>query len=131
MFTVKIFNNSCDGKGVSDKEGNLDELVVPTETTLFQASQVQFRKHRLKSIEDWERLTDAAINRYNGYSTEGQNIEELFKKSARSLKEYEIEVLQLVLVRDGVQRVMLVVGCSVYVMNEQGVTVDRAHCALK
>ena len=123
MFTVKIVNtNVAETKKVGENREEVEggeRLVIPLRTLLLQADHVQFVRHRIESIEDWLFLAESVFKYFKSHRAEGMDVKTFFSQGGKV-----IEVIQLILITDKTQQdVILAAGCSVYIMNEQGVTV--------
>lgn len=104
---------TIDGKGVSDKRGNIGSKVVPSSRSMFEAEKVRYRKVGVNSLNEF--------NEYLGDITDYYILSELPTKG-------EFEFVLLTLFQEEKTEYVVCSNCSMYVMNDNGKTIDSLIC---
>ena len=104
---VKILNYLETDEGVSSRQGNPKEPVVPTKHWVFEAEEVHYTKVVVPDIDSL------------GY---GRSLVGL------SSGDKDFEVLKITLRTDGTHEYLNARKCILYLMNNEGKTIDRITC---
>lgn len=106
--------------GVSNSKGNPEEQVVPYDTRLFEAKTADYKKVRVLSDDELDSLTDELLEFYCLYDLPEQVDPEA-----------GCEVLITYVTDNGGDVETLVVGpeCTLFVMNNEGKTIDSVSTA--
>ncbi len=123
MF-IKVVRH-LDEEGVSDRKGNDNQRVVPTEHHLFDlggtpVKEVVYKKVRVNNKEEWKKKEPSD---YTVVTQRPKNLDDGF------------EYIEFQLPKDvdhmgrEVWELYIAPNCSFYVMNNEGRTVDSLHCS--
>ncbi len=116
MF-VKLVNNLMDASyGVSNLHGDTDQQVIPSEIVIYESPFVRYAKKPCPMKEDEAetptRESSCFMPFYDPTETQG-------------------EYFEIALFHNGKYIKVNATGCTLYVMNGQGKTIDSAACASK
>jgi len=104
---VKIVGYLDDEQGVSSKQGNPEAPVVPRKQWIFEAEEVHYTKVKVPDIDSL------------GY---GRSLVGL------SSGDKDFEVLRITLRTDGTHEYLNARKCILYLMNNEGKTIDSMTC---
>jgi len=115
-----IYGNECDQhnielRGVSNKEGNEAELVVPYVCQIFEGKRMSYKKYRVSGEDEFYKITKPM-----GVHHVLSNMD--------VTKEFEFILLTLY-ESDGTPEHYLSAADSIlYIMNDNGKTIDKVAC---
>lgn len=115
-----IYGSECDHhntdlRGVSNKEGNSAELVVPYCSQIFEGKRMSYRKFRVSGSDEYYKVT---TNLGGHQVLSNMDIE----------KEFEF-ILLSIYECDGTPEHFISAADSVlYIMNDNGKTIDKMAC---
>lgn len=118
-----------DRDGVSDKHGHIDVPVVPRENWLFEAPSGRYTKVK---ITTWHEL-NARMEGWPVLTVIGPGPPctcTVHEKCSKCEKEFDkwLEYIELILMYGDNSEMVVATEASLYIMNDQGKTVDTVHC---
>ena len=111
-----------DANGVSDKNGSADEKVVPYETFMLEVKKISYSKHNFGSIKEM----DSFLEIYPEYEVPFGLPTCEPSDRPEGYPGHEIMVVKLY--EAATLGVLIVCDCALYIMNDDGKTVETLRC---
>jgi len=116
-------------EGVSDKHGRIDVPVVPYENWVFEAPRARYTKVK---ILDWREF-NVRTKDYSTLTVIGEGppcacgFNERCEKCTKRFDKW-LEFIELILMDGDRVDTVVAIESSLYIMNDQGKTVDSVYC---
>ncbi len=118
---VKIVRHLEDEQGVSSNKGSLEEKVVPSEHHIFECLEARYRKVAVNNISEFtERMNRIETVRIVTPMPEKDDFFEFeFVQVKTVIKENEVKFVNETLIGR---------NCTLFIMNNEGKTIDSMVC---
>lgn len=119
---VKFVWHLDNKEGVSDSQGNTEQLVVPTENQMFEAIDARWKKVRVVTQKQLDEFFETAVPCY------------VVNNVSSQLRDKAMEILHVVLTRrdnknEEAYADLIACDCSMFIMNNDGKTIERVSVA--
>lgn len=130
MFYIKISHISTKSvSGSCDGETMLNETKILKRNQLFECYEVEYIKIRFDSWDEFDSNKRILINQMGSESSTSVIAVGEEPRPNRSIPTSKgFEYVELTLMDPDCTRVILAVNCDVFIMNDQGKTIDTIFC---